>query len=140
MNTPRKESNKIGNSNAGTGRGGRRPGAGRKKGSATKRTRAIADRAAREGITPLEVMLKTMRALVAKAERLGRAKTKPEKGSASPLELMVEAAAVAKDAAPYMHPRLSAVEHSGPNKGPIQNVSMTPGEFEKTAAKIAAEV
>lgn len=83
-------------------------------------------------------MLKTMRALVAKAERLGKAKT--EKGEASPLDLMVEAAAVAKDAAPYMHPRLSAVEHSGPNKGPIQNVSMTPEEFESTAAKIAAEV
>lgn len=140
MNATRKESKEIGNSNAGTGRGGRRPGAGRKKGSATKRTRAIADRAAREGITPLEVMLKTMRALVAKAERLTKTKAKPEKGTASPLELMVEAAAVAKDAAPYMHPRLSAVEHSGPNKGPIQSVSMTPGEFEQAARDVLSKV
>jgi hypothetical protein len=42
-------------------RGGKRPGSGRKKGSATKRTREIADRAAEEGITPLEFMLNVMR-------------------------------------------------------------------------------
>lgn len=140
MNTPRKESNKIGNSNAGTGRGGRRPGAGRKKGSATKRTRDIADQAAREGITPLEVMLKTMQALVATAERVARSKAKPAKGTPLALDLMLAASGVAKDAAPYMHPRLSAVEHSGPAKGPIQSISMTPEQFEETAAKIAAEV
>lgn len=81
-----------------------------------------------------------MRALVAKAERVAKTKPKDGEKAVSPLELMVEAAAVAKDAAPYMHPRLSAVEHSGPNQGPIQNVSMTSEEFEQTAAKIAAEV
>src|SRR6185437_328109 len=32
------------------------------------------------------------------------------------------------------------IAHTGPGGGPIQTVSMTPKEFEKTAAKIAAEV
>ena len=44
-------------------RGGRRPGSGRKPGSANKRTREVADKAAADGITPLEVMLNTMKAL-----------------------------------------------------------------------------
>ena len=41
--------------------GGARKGAGRKAGSATKRTREIADKAAENGITPLEFMLDVMR-------------------------------------------------------------------------------
>jgi hypothetical protein len=69
--------------------GGARPGAGRKKGSATAKTREIADRAAAEGVTPLEFMLKVMRDETAeRSERLD----------------------MAKSAAPYIHPRLSAVE------------------------------
>lgn len=69
--------------------GGARPGAGRKKGSATAKTREIADRAAAEGVTPLEFMLQVMRDVTAeRSERLD----------------------MAKSAAPYIHPRLSAVE------------------------------
>lgn len=68
--------------------GGARPGAGRKKGSATTKTRAIADRAVADGITPLEVMLAAMR----------------HHFSESRLDA---AAAIAKDAAPYMHPKLA---------------------------------
>ena len=71
-------------------RGGRRPGAGRKPGSATRKTREIAERAAAEGITPLEVMLEDMRA----------------KYAAGDLEA---AADRARDCAPYMHPRLSSI-------------------------------
>lgn len=79
-------------------RGGKRPGSGRKKGAATKKTRAIADRAAAEGVTPLEVMLAAMRAHY-QAERLD------------------EAAKIAREAAPYIHPRLSAVSHKGDGPG-----------------------
>ena len=69
--------------------GGARPGAGRKKGSATAKTREIADRAAAEGVTPLDFMLQEMRDETAeRAERLD----------------------MAKSAAPYIHPRLSSVE------------------------------
>jgi hypothetical protein len=87
------------NSNA---RGGARKGAGRKKGSATEKTREIADKAAQEGITPLEYMLEVMRS------------DPPESDDA---RVMLSHAAMrfeaAKAAAPYIHPRLAAVEHSG---------------------------
>ena len=71
-------------------RGGVRPGAGRKRGAVTKKTTEIAQRAAAEGITPLEVMLDAMRQAHKKKD-------------------LAAAAGFAKDAAPYMHPRLSAV-------------------------------
>ncbi|MBA3591809.1 MAG: hypothetical protein H0W38_20055 [Methylibium sp.] len=84
------------------GYGGRRAGAGRKPGSANTKTREIADKAIKEGITPLEYMLKIMR-------------TEPEPGLdardlISACTLRFEAA---KAAAPYIHPRLAAIEHSG---------------------------
>lgn len=70
-------------------RGGPRPGAGRKVGAATRKTRDIADAAAAEGITPLAFMLNRMRDEQAPmAERLD----------------------MAKAAAPFIHPRLSSVE------------------------------
>jgi hypothetical protein len=84
-----------------TGRGGYRKGAGRKPGSATKKTREIADRAAASGITPLEVMLEAMMSLRASGE-------------------IEKAASVAKDAAPYVHPKLAAIEHTGADGGAIQ--------------------
>jgi hypothetical protein len=74
--------------------GGARPGAGRPTGSASKRTREIADRAIEEGIAPLEVMLLVMREAVAHND----------------LDTALEAA---KAAGPYIHPRLAAIEHTG---------------------------
>lgn len=82
--------------------GGKREGAGRKPGTANLKTREIANKALQEGITPLEVMLAAMR----KAYDAGD---------------MKEAATFAKDAAPYVHPRLAAVEHAGPGGGPVQH-------------------
>ena len=81
-------------------RGGKRPGAGRRIGSASKRTREIADKAAASGMTPLEVMLRAMK----------------EHADALRWD---QAASVAKDAAPYIHPRLAAIGHAGPDGGPI---------------------
>ncbi|RUV82296.1 hypothetical protein EOA60_10485 [Mesorhizobium sp. M1A.F.Ca.IN.020.06.1.1] len=81
-------------------RGGARKGAGRPRGAATKKTRAIADRESKKGITPLEVMLTAMREHAAKKN-------------------WDAAASFAKDAAPYMHAKLQAVQHSGPAGGPI---------------------
>lgn len=90
-----------------SGRGGRRPGSGRKKGSATKRTREIADKAAAEGVTPLEYMLKIMR--------------QPTEHEDPKVTIAREALAfeAAKAAAPYMHPRLAAVEHTGAEGQPL---------------------
>lgn len=70
-------------------RGGKRSGAGRPKGAATKRSREIADQAIAEGTSPLEYMLGVMR--------------DPEAAPARRDEM-------AKMAAPYIHPRVSAVQ------------------------------
>jgi hypothetical protein len=74
-------------------RGGKRAGAGRKPGSATKKTRAIADAVARSGLMPLDYMLEVMRDTSADEKRRDD---------------------LAKAAAPYVHPRLSAVELKKP--------------------------
>lgn len=98
---PAKSNNQTKSKAPGAGRGGKRPGSGRKKGSATKKTREIADRAAEEGLTPLEYMLNVMRRTTVHED--------PK------VEIAREALAfeAAKAAAPYMHPRLAAVEHTG---------------------------
>lgn len=78
-------------------KGGRRPGAGRKTGAASKKTREIADRAAADGVTPLEFLLKVM-----------RDEACPE--GADPAQKMAFHSLrfeAAKAAAPYLHPRLS---------------------------------
>jgi hypothetical protein len=70
-------------------RGGARAGAGRPKGAATVKTREIADKAASEGITPLEYMLGVLRDDTREpAHRLDAAKA----------------------AAPYVHARLSNID------------------------------
>lgn len=82
--------------------GGARPGAGRKPGTANKRTREIADAAAASGITPLEVMVETMRELWKQAEE--------QEDPGARMALKQQAAEAAVKAAPYMHPRLANVE------------------------------
>jgi len=72
--------------------GGKRTGAGRKKGSLSTRTQEIAAKASADGITPLEYMLSILRDETQDAK---------------------ERFAAAKECAPYLHPRLAAVEHSG---------------------------
>lgn len=74
------------------GHGGRRPGAGRPKGSVTKRSQEILSDAIGKGLSPLEYLLLVM-----------RDETKDETTRLD----------AAKAAAPYVHPRLAAIEHSG---------------------------
>jgi methanogenic corrinoid protein MtbC1 len=93
-------------------RGGKREGSGRKVGSATKKTREIANKALEEGITPLEVMLETMRTAYYAADDCENAEARSA--------LLKIAHDAAKDAAPYVHPKLAAVEHGGKNGGPLQ--------------------
>lgn len=82
-------------------RGGKRPGAGRRKGALTKRTQEIAAQACANGVTPLDYMLKVMRDDAADEKRR-------------------DAMAIA--AAPFVHPRLAAVEHSGDAENPVHTV------------------
>lgn len=79
-------------------RGGKRPNSGRKVGSVTTRTAQVTAAALSHGITPLEYMLKTM-----------RDETQPHE----------ERFKAAIGAAPYVHPRLAAVEHKGDANNPI---------------------
>jgi hypothetical protein len=94
-------------------RGGKRFGAGRKKGSLSQKTRAIAARAAAEGITPLEIILRTMRSAWARAARDGETVTS--------FQDALIAASMAEKAAPYVHPRLAAERHevSGTHGEPL---------------------
>lgn len=75
-------------------RGGVRPGAGRRPGSKNKTNAAIAQAAAAQGISPIEVMLSAMRDFWSKGT--------PDD--------QLAAVQIAEKAAPYCHPRLAAVQ------------------------------
>jgi hypothetical protein len=101
-------------------RGGARPGAGRPPGAATRRTREIADQAASEGLTPLDVMLRAMRDH-ATADRWD------------------EAAKVAALAAPYVHPRLAAVDLKSEGTLTINDVSDQPLTVDEWVVEFVTE-
>ena len=85
-------------------RGGKRPGAGRKKGQVSEQTatrKAYQTAALASGISPLDYMLQILR-------------DESQEQSAR--------FAAAKEAAPYVHNRLAAVEHSGNEDKPIKTV------------------
>lgn len=79
-------------------RGGKRDGAGRPAGAANRRTREIADKAAEEGLMPLDYMLSVL--------RNDQADVKDRMWAA-------------EKAAPYVHARLASVEHAGKDGGPL---------------------
>lgn len=94
-------------------RGGSRPGAGRKRGAPNKATQKRQAEVAATGITPLDYMLKVMR--------------DEESGDARRDEM-------AKAAAPYVHPKLASMQHTGRGGGPIQHVDLTNATEEQLAA------
>lgn len=85
-------------------RGGNRPGAGRKRGTPNKASIERQKKVAATGITPLDYMLKVMR--------------DPNAGAGRRDEM-------AKAAAPYVHPKLASMQHTGRGGGPIQHVDLT---------------
>ena len=99
-------------------RGGRRPGSGRRKGevtAATKRRKEIADEAAAAGITPLELSLRLMRDLWAQAT--------DKTGKIIGFGKAMQAHVIAKDCAPFIHPKLAAVEHTGNHNNPLEMIT-----------------
>lgn len=95
--------------------GGKRPGAGRPKGAKNKKTTEVIAKATSQGVMPLDVMLHNMRKAHGAAEEIEK---KIAAGDAEAVarkdELLLlrgEAETCAKDAAPYLHPRLSSIEH-----------------------------
>lgn len=136
--------------------GGARPGAGRKPGSKTTKTKLLAAAAAAAGITPIEVMLGNMRFYHDHAEKFTErmeiiANTMSDKDLRDPqneklMELLklvnkvgdfrMKAQACAVDAAPYIHPRLTSIavkDERGDSKRPMLDI--TPD----LAPKVAAE-
>lgn len=79
-------------------RGGARQGAGRPKGGANKLNDEARTKALAGGITPLDYLLELLR------------------DEDKPQDVRIDAA---KAAAPYVHARLAAVEHSGDKDKPI---------------------
>lgn len=83
-------------------RGGKRPGSGRKPGSVSQQSatrKEMQAKALANGISPLDYMLSILRD--DKQEQSARF-------------------AAAKEAAPYVHNRLAAVEHSGNDDKPVK--------------------
>lgn len=64
----------------------------------------MAEKALSEGVSPLDVMLTTMRSLWTQAV--------DGKGQVVNIGKAMQANIVAKDAAPYLHPKLANVDHS----------------------------
>ena len=73
-------------------KGGRREGAGRKPGVPNRKTQALQEQIAAQGLTPLDYLMSLVR------------------NDGADLAVRLDAA---KAAAPYVHPRLAAIEHSG---------------------------
>ena len=94
-----------------TGKGGRREGAGRKKGSPNKKTAETIAKVELTGITPLDYMLNAMR------RPYPRGASVAQKIAID--ELRFEAA---KAAAPYVHSKLATVQHTGKDGGPMKMV------------------
>lgn len=88
---------------------------GRQKGSLNKATARREREIAKSGITPLEYMLKVMRNPKASDDRRDD---------------------MAKAAAPYVHPKLASMQHTGPKGGPMQmqTVDLTNASDEHLAA------
>lgn len=110
---PEKQSNSI--------KGGRRVGAGRKKGVPNKLTATLRAKLAETGMTPLEVMYRAMNELCDAANRMKPDQyVKIDAKVMGYLDLLGRAAEIASKLAPYLHPKLQSIEHKGEGGGPIQ--------------------
>lgn len=147
MTKPRSNSSTTGKAHVPSGKkgqGGARPGAGRPKGSKNDLTLKIAREAAVEGISPLQMMIKSMREFDARADELAtlilaaveaRELEAAEKLMGRWFACRREAGEMASKAAPFVHPRLAAlVTRDGDDvplieQAPVFNVTV------KTVAK-----
>lgn len=100
-------------------RGGKREGAGRKAGVPNKANFERQARIAEGGVTPLDVLIEGMRFHYSIAEEAKRAKPVITDDVTSALKSARE---FAREAAPYVHPKLANVEHSGKDGGPLKVV------------------
>jgi hypothetical protein len=100
-------------------------------GSRHYRDAEAARRLGKTGLSPLETMVLTMRAIWAEA-------TDQKTGDIIDIKKAVEASAIAVQAAPYMHPRLQHIQADVDNSHRIKIVHSTPlteEEFERIYAQ-----
>jgi hypothetical protein len=96
----------------------------RKKGLGNVSKETI-EKLASKGASPVEVMVLTMRKLYDRANlcaELGEFATSDaerDKYSKEGADCLLQACEIAKDVAPYFHPRLASVEHKGDEDNPI---------------------
>ena len=100
---------------------------GRRKGTPNKATAARQAEVAATGRTPLEVMLENMRFAHATAAEWSAKILDPDVLIPERLDVLKKvmewrqiAQECAKDAAPYVHPKLASVEYGGNDKKPVQ--------------------
>ena len=129
-----------------SGRGGYRAGAGRKKSAITVRTREAAEKVIAEtpiDETPLAMMVRVMRRLWEEAEK--KLDSKDDSDRAVGFRLAKMSVDAAASAAPYIHPRLAAIEHTGKDGKDLipeapKGVLVVPGVLDESAwEKMMAE-
>lgn len=93
---------------------------GRQKGTPNKASAAKVAEIAKTGETPLDYMLRVMRDALADNDRRDK---------------------MAAAAAPYVHPKLAAVEHSGPDGGAlkVEVIRFTDADDTTSGQRLAAE-
>ena len=94
-------------------RGGARAGAGRKAGTPNKSSAELKKAIAASGETPAEYMLRVMRDPFVDHDRRDK---------------------MAVAAAPYVHPKLAAIEHTGKDGGPIETRELSETEAARRIA------
>jgi hypothetical protein len=99
----------VKSSNRGSKPGERR--GGRQKGTRNHKNAALVAAVEASGITPLDVMLLTMRAAWAEAEKID--------DPLASLQLKAMAVDTAHKAAPYVHAKLANIELNGKDGGPL---------------------
>jgi hypothetical protein len=117
-------------------RGGARPGAGRKKNAPNKATKERQAAIAATGVTPLDVMIADMR------YHYDRAQEEIEKGTRGRKKTIADelsaARTAAQAAAPYVHPRLAAIEHMGKGGGAMEMTIDARGKLASLVARAVA--
>jgi hypothetical protein len=111
-----------------SGSGGVRPNSGAKPKAITKRSNAAAQKlAADDAITPLEVMVLTMREIWGDGQKA--------------IDTKLQACAIAEKCAPYLHPRLASTEVKGDLNATIKGASTEDlrAELKSIIAEIGAE-
>ena len=104
---------------------GRKKTAGRKKGTPNKATAKKAKEVEESGLTPLDYMLSVMRAPMP-AELEGRLDENDIEVLSALTAWHAKRLEAAKAAAPYIHPRLANIEHTGKDGGPIKTEEVDP--------------